>query len=497
MSDSRRTRPRSHGKDSKDGASPPAAGRSPGLAKRPRQGFVRRVWNRIPQNLRPFVIQAAVIGLFHMIEVWAEDTRFFVEVRRIGFDWATSLTKDRGSRQLDEAAPPVVIVDITSLLRSNIDPAAPPTLADHSGYTSRVVLQQIVDKLAEFQPAAIGFDIDLSGDRNINGGVPPDGHEDFLDECLRLSSPKPDLPPGGPGGTSPRIPIFLGVGRGALTGRKVDWLGEERYAELAAGVFLASSEHVLDPPIYSLLPLQFFYGKRDATALPSLSFALSHSLHPVPAKPSGLKRWLFTSSWQISTDTEDGNPAKVEVCYLNFDLLPSLKNAVIAVRTLLADAAAHNDLDRKIRGKIVLVGDADFERTADKIIVPGQRNLVPGVFVHAAGVLTLLSAPLWQFEPDWHFGIEWGWLAGAVVGGVISWFAHLLAERLAPEIDHHLRVELIQFTLAVVGVILVTIFFAMAWSVLWTACIASAVGMGVETFTYLWLLPYTQPHPDK
>jgi CHASE2 domain-containing sensor protein len=64
---------------------------------------------------------------------------------------------------------------------------------------------------------------------------------------------------------------------------------------------------------------------------------------------------------------------------------------VIADRA--ADVARQAD---RIAGRIVLVGRAAPGRTTDQFNVPGRGMPVPGIFLHASAVYTLLQAPLYR-----------------------------------------------------------------------------------------------------
>ena len=50
------------------------------------------------------------------------------------------------------------------------------------------------------------------------------------------------------------------------------------------------------------------------------------------------------------------------------------------------------------RNKIVLLGDANPDTSADKFIVPGEHEPIPGIYIHASAIYTLSQAPLYQLS---------------------------------------------------------------------------------------------------
>jgi len=54
------------------------------------------------------------------------------------------------------------------------------------------------------------------------------------------------------------------------------------------------------------------------------------------------------------------------------------------------------DQSAQFAGKVVLVGDATLGEAEDPFSVPARRDYVPGVYVHAAAVKTLVDAPLYE-----------------------------------------------------------------------------------------------------
>lgn len=467
--------------------------------------------------------QLCAFGLFHAAEIGLKDHWVFAQLRQLGFVEAGNMRSRPEGRLSDEpSAAKVIFVDISGVPKVDLDGARGEAYGLSIGYTPREILTKLLARIAECQPAAIGFDIDFSSNpaRSVHSGLAPAGHRDFLEACLLISGLRPSvaedayflslsstgtLPP------SP-IPVFLGVGRSMLQPRPEEWLGGRDYAPLAAAISIFSDIR-LAPPVYSLIPRTITVGaeKSPGDPLLSLSYSLAKVVRPelevMPkknskqggsekaesnaAKPAeektGAAYDFFFARYSEITRSISGSKDKaaIDAYYYNAHVISDL-----AVRNspalLPADFLAHpcqppsEIVQRKIRGNIVLVGSADLEGVSDMHIVPGEKMLVPGVYLHAAGVLTLLHSPLAKVRWYWEIVLSIGlvFLADALVHGLLH--------------GRGLSFERLQIVELVVTLLLV---FAVSWAIaaffnaLWIAWLAAAVGVCWETAYKLFVIP--------
>ncbi len=428
--------------------------------------------------MKSIAIQALAVAIFVLVEHYGADWRFFVELRRAGFEWTSSLTRVQASATQISDTPLVVLVDLAGFPESDLNGKFHDRPTGEPLYTHREFLNELAVKLAAAKPAAIGFDIDMSANRQINAGAAPHFHREFLASCLKLSQ---------------EAPIFLGVGRSTLATEAVHWLGQEDAAGLAAGVYLMTEEKLAKPPVYSLIPLEFSFTAPGGPALPSMSYALSQELkkhHPgstAPRSPPTLLQGSLFVDHRI-TVAKEGEDIRgvVKSAYNNFEPLKDLHNAQIKGHDIVSGRISAEALRQRIYGKVVLVGDADIEQASDKIIVPGQRHLIPGIYAHACGVLTLHDTRLWHLDPDWLImGHASGWVASVLLAVALTQACAFIARRLPFARESHVRAHLLQLVLVFVAVLSVAAFFAFFWSALWTAAIACLVAACFETWFVL------------
>jgi hypothetical protein len=230
----------------------------------------------------------------------------------------------------------------------------------------------------------------------------------------------------------------------------------------------------------------------------SLSLALTQELgtpDPKHHPPEFLKHWLFADHRTLKLKRSPLGAGEIDAFYINFAPLNKLRDTRLRARDL--PGMSVSDLHARIGGKVVLVGDADLERAGDKLVVPGQRLVVPGIYAHAAAVVTRHQAPLWSLYPSWYLGSrDVGYLAGALLGFAISLGAVAITGRLAFLHRHPARHHVVHLLLVLLGILAVAIFFAMAWNVMWMGCIGGLLGAGFDLIFVLWFEPQgSAPHP--
>ena len=59
----------------------------------------------------------------------------------------------------------------------------------------------------------------------------------------------------------------------------------------------------------------------------------------------------------------------------------------------------HDDRLAELAGKIVLLGQVKGAPIEDAFVVPGEKDPVAGVYLHACAAATLAKAPIWRFSP--------------------------------------------------------------------------------------------------
>jgi CHASE2 domain-containing sensor protein len=239
---------------------------------------------------------------------------------------------------------PVVVVDIHEL----------PGGKD--GPTPRAELRALLDTmLTDAYPRAIAVDIDFSPD--TTGWMTPDD-PGFFDFCLN----KMDLKD---------IPILLAVYRSRHAAPKPA-LGLPQYQKLAAvGI-----------------------GRRDD---PTRAIRWVGSQHS-PSRLATLGEALAQANKGYAPDfTGDSlllEPlAPTDNILVNFSKLAEIKTQKISWRrgTSIASASA------SLKNRLVILGDA--EQATDAFPIPTESDVVPGVFVIASTVYTLVSEPLFEFKP--------------------------------------------------------------------------------------------------
>ncbi len=309
-------------------------------------------------------------------------------------------------------AQPVAIVDISGL-------ASAPYRSDGKTefVTPRRPLAEIIAAIAAQNPRAIGIDLDFSpGD---SGYVTPE--DPILLQSLL------DLRRQG-------VPIYVGI-FDSVVRDPTHWLGEARFQPMAAYITIPNPEHT-EP---ATRMVEWVRPAGVPEPCPSLAFALAH---PGQAAVMPLLRWAVRR-------TSLASEAEYAAAEFLIDYGPVEK--LIAGRVLVENG---NDVTRqgsRLAGKIVLVGRASPGQSADQFSIPGRGMPVPGIYVHAAAVHTLLRAPLYHLTTAGRIVADA--LAALLVFGPIL-LARLYSRRrtLDPAAAHRLQVIL---TTAVILAVLV------------------------------------------
>ena len=251
---------------------------------------------------------------------------------------------------------PVVVVDISKVPGGKDNPTSSKTIGD------------IVASITAEHPRAIGIDIDFAPD---GGAWRDDGDPDFFNRCIALKEE----------GT----PVFLGVYKTIAEGPD-RWLGVKRYAELAAAISVRGDNTLYVP----------HWLGADGQRLRMLSYQLAEAYFrpkPIPGPPRTIGWALRTEDELQSIDLPSGKVTYTSTL-VNYSKLEELQRE--AVRSISPQSVKEaGDL---FANRIVILGDASNDLASDKFFVPGRERLVPGVFLHACTVNTLVREPLYEFK---------------------------------------------------------------------------------------------------
>lgn len=293
----------------------------------------------------------------------------------LGFGQVTRAQLQRGH------PPPVLVVDISHLPRR--------ALLEGKTLTDRRQLLTLIQAIAAERPLAIGVDIDFSP-------IPSGGGED----APSVQLPDPAFDPtffARLKQLDARLPVRLGVGRMAQQGRSL-WLGADEYRELAASIQVP---RFADRMLLGIAPAE--PGPEEQ--LESLAPALVRNLVEIGKLRPGQAPWMseFNKAHHVShtapvsrlVELDSGGedlPRESPAFLIDYALLNSLTGTQGTLRRL--DPSHAHDFAELIRDRVVLLGDANSEQSRDLFVGPEFEDPLPGVYVHAAAVCTLLNGPL-------------------------------------------------------------------------------------------------------
>jgi CHASE2 domain-containing sensor protein len=285
---------------------------------------------------------------------------------------------------------PVVVVDLAGI-------AATAASARSEPATSRETLTRLVTAIAKEGPKAIGIAIDFSPD---NAGYVTEGDPEFFSFCLTLNKT-------GLAKSERRTPIFLGVERRA-SGPSFQWLGDEAFVPLAAGLFLPKA------PVDSPVPLESrVNAPLEKLSLASLSFALARTVDPTLA--NRLEQTSFWTDALVKRRFTKGGDVDFRGYWADLSSVRMLEETTISVES---PSLPPNALNR-LRNRVVLIGDANAGEPFDV----GEGRSAMGLFVHAAGVVTLLEGPLRVLNHHGRLVLDAGVLVGAAfMVGLLGWW---------------------------------------------------------------------------
>jgi CHASE2 domain-containing sensor protein len=298
--------------------------------------------------LRDTVKGLVFAGLILLIQIGFEHTRLGHGLEELGYEFL------QGRLTFDKV--PVYVIDISDL--------KPTTeIIDGRPYTatSRAELRAIISAVVEQEPRAVGVDIDFSPD---DAGFITPGDREFFRFCA-----------------SQKVPVFLGVHR-TLALPTAAWLGDPEFEPLAAGIILPNDSR--------RVPKWIKTGEHNPPGR-TLSGAVAAAFGE--SRCEGAERLCGAGLAEQVSEREfksGGGAGEIAVDYSPLEKLSEDRT----LRTKNPEVI--RDQGRRLRGQIVLIGDAGTPRGRDFCRVPGREQLVPGVYCHAAAAYTLVQAPLYE-----------------------------------------------------------------------------------------------------
>jgi CHASE2 domain-containing sensor protein len=271
----------------------------------------------------------------------------------------------------------VAVVDIASLLPVRNRRAG----EEEKLITPRPALQQVVASVAASNPEAIGIDVFFEPD--AYGQLSYDD-EQFLDYCLTLKN----------SATQKKIPVFVGVYR--MSRGKDHWLGYQRFGGMGAAIVIPNPENSI-APVGQLITSLDLAVEGETIWADSLSFALSKAVRESDVQGRRLGRVLARHSFGLVEDRTAMQAEKISARAFSIDF--GSLDKIMQAKVAAADVPRKREL---LEGKIVLIGRGTPGETGDMFSVPDRGAPVPGVYIHAAAVVTLLDSPLYTFSKYGH-----------------------------------------------------------------------------------------------
>jgi hypothetical protein len=336
----------------------------------------RPFWERHRSELRPIVFGLALAGLLiaaqKALKQW---TDFGRQLDQTGERLLQAkLINSNGWRRAQ-----VTIVDISSM-----GPSSPASASKNVAFTDRLELQKFVDQVASADPMAIGIDVIF--DPAPDGTASVQDYK-FLNHCLELlQRPKP-IPV--------RVGIYSTVGLGPER-----WLGDPRFKTMGTSIIVPFDDRTSAPTGRMIQQFHFQLNNHDVT-VDSLSYSLAMIALDEAARAYtgssadhrkigyGIRRllgWLIEDPHKIQHGTVNADAFTID-----FGLVQDLKKKCIPADDLKVRY-------KELANKIVLIGRATQGAAPDAFTTTAPEGPLPGVYIHAAAVDTILEAQLFKLS---------------------------------------------------------------------------------------------------
>lgn len=251
---------------------------------------------------------------------------------------------------------PVVIVDISKVPGGKAGMITP-----------RDTLEKIIAELVNQKARAIAIDVDFSP--NDNGWIDSKNDPRFFKFCLEQRQNY--------------VPVLLGVSR-TSTQKPEHWLGSDEFKDLAADIF-ANEDDTSRLLVWS--------QNGEQQKLYSMSLGLVNAVGAEVKKPPAWLEFALEGQEHIEVTGKNGE-FKSATMLVNYSKLDTLRNQALPA----ISPGSIRDLGSKFKDKIVIVGDATFGEATDTFNVPGSVRPVPGVYLHASSVYSLMVEPLYELK---------------------------------------------------------------------------------------------------
>jgi CHASE2 domain-containing sensor protein len=334
--------------------------------------------------------------------------------------------------------------------------------------TNRSALAQLLRELAQVSPAAIGIDVDFSPDGN--DFVSPSEDPDFFDFCRCLTDVN-----------GARVPVYLGVGRQALS-PSFRWLGDHKYWDLAAGIMMPAYTSLVpnslrrssrerpvpasevgtpkydDPASVCTRDRSVAVPQESDAELPSLSYALARAAEPTVVET--IHRALAGTERSKEKPVSGAEDYTVSEFWLDNSLVSLARTTSVSLTagSVTSTSMLSSGALEQARHRVVLIGDRDVG-SQDLFTVIDKEQQAAGVFVHAAAVQTLLEKPITSFTARGAFAVDFGMTVSAIflVALVGYWYGATKKINLADFKRWAIAVGVFGFAVLMVG----------SWRVLW------------------------------
>ncbi len=325
-----------------------------------------------------FGLCAVILGL--LIELSIRGTAFDHDLKLFAYSRLISIVPK------PESSDPVYIVDIGR------DFDLP------EGHTDTHRLSQLIDRVAQYHPSAIGVDVDFGALDSTEEFKAPNGERSAFpdyDGMLVENAWNWTHRPNG-------VPIYLAVSRN-LFGSPAAWFPgniDGKYSLLAVAPVVPATK---GDQIVVTERLRLPQG----IDIPSMASALSKSYRILqkqewPPRLPGTQFISTTFSQELLKPLKDvaGDKASADLFMLNSQVVEALHHSRIAVTSpdeLLPERARHLLPAQGLTGKIVIIGTT-ISDPGDTWFRPGMESAEPGVYLHGAAAYTLAKEPLFEFN---------------------------------------------------------------------------------------------------
>jgi len=243
-------------------------------------------------------------------------------------------------------------------------------------------LKEVVTAIAEQKPRAIAIDVVLTPEPDAesqkdsseaNQGKLEENYFRFLDFCLQKIKQEKG------------IPIFVSVA-GRTVDKPEEWLGGEKYKEMAATIIIPKEETIRIPIWFKASP--------ESEKLFSLSAALAKASQKVHL-PNGFA-WAVVSADEEFPSTERHLQENMEYAdaLVNYSKLEAIQQN----KLLTISETSIKESGEKFRNRMVILGDGTKEKAVDTFIVAGRKETISGVYLHASAAYTFAREPMYEFK---------------------------------------------------------------------------------------------------